>query len=129
MRELFQHKGQTLSYRHEWIQGTLWVHVNGKIYSVETQSKSRKNRKGQSGAAHNQVIAPMPGKVTKVLVQAGQAVTKGQAVVVMEAMKMEYTLKAELSGPVEKVMAQVGSQVSLGDVLVQVGQQIMKDEA
>lgn len=129
MRDLFQHKGQTLSYKCEWIQGTLWVHVNGKIYSIESQSKGRKSRKGQSGAAHNQVMAPMPGKVTKVLVQQGQVVTKGQPVVVMEAMKMEYTLKAELPGPIEKVMAQVGAQVSLGDVLVQIEQEKPKTEA
>ena len=119
MRELFTHNGKKLSYVSEWIQGTLWVHVNGKTYSLEG-SGSKRGRKAQVGSSHEKVLAPMPGKVTKVLVQEGQSVAKGQAVVVMEAMKMEYTLKAELDGPIDKVLAKVGSQVSLGDLLVQI---------
>ena len=123
MREIFNLNGKKISYVSEWIQGTLWVHVNGKTFTLEANQGSRKNRKGHSGIAHNKVMAPMPGKVTKVLVQEGQEVEKGQAVVVMEAMKMEYTLKSEISGPVEKVLAKVGSQVSLGDILVQIAQE------
>lgn len=122
MREIFNYKGQKLSYVSEWIQGTLWVHVNGKIFSVESQVTKR-NRKGNVGIAHNKVTAPMPGKVTKVFVKEGQVVEKGQPVVVMEAMKMEYTLKSEIGGPVEKVKAVVGAQVSLGDMLVQIAQE------
>lgn len=122
MREIFSYKGQKLSYVSEWIQGTLWVHVNGKIFSVESQGTKR-NRKGNVGIAHNKVTAPMPGKITKVFVKEGQIVEKGQPVVVMEAMKMEYTLKSEIGGPVEKVKAVVGAQVSLGDMLVQISQE------
>lgn len=123
MRELFNHNGKNVSYVSEWIQGTLWVHVNGKTFNIEGAQNSKKNRKGSAGTSHNKVMAPMPGKVTKVLVQEGQIVDKGQAVVVMEAMKMEYTLKSDLAGPVEKVKATVGAQVSLGDVLVQIAQE------
>ncbi len=123
MREIFNLKGQKLSYISEWIQGTLWVHVNGKTFSIDSSQNSKRNRKGSAGIAGNKVLAPMPGKVTKVLVTEGQAVEIGQAVVVMEAMKMEYTLKAEVPGPVEKVKATVGSQVSLGDILVQIAQE------
>ena len=122
MREIFTSKSTKLSYVSEWIKGTLWVHVNGKTFSLESAQNSKKNRKGSAGIAHNKIMAPMPGKVTKVLVKEGQIVEKGQPVVVMEAMKMEYTLKTELAGPVEKVKAIVGSQVSLGDVLVQIAQ-------
>ena len=123
MREIYSLNGKKISYVSEWIQGTLWVHVNGKIYSVDSTLRSKRNRKGQGGPAHNQVMAPMPGKVTKVLVKEGDRVSKGQAVVVMEAMKMEYTLKTDLAGPIEKVLAKVGSQVSLGDILVQISQE------
>lgn len=123
MREIFNHQGTKLSYVSEWIQGILWVHVNGKTFSMDPSQNSKRNRKGQVGVAHNKVMAPMPGKVTKVLVKEGQMVEKGQAVVVMEAMKMEYTLKADLAGPVEKVKAIAGAQVSLGDILVQIAQE------
>ncbi len=122
MKETFEFKGKKLSYDFEWIRGTLWVHVNGKTLAIEPAS-SRKNRRQEKGVAHNKVLAPMPGKITKVLVKEGDVVKKGQAVVVMEAMKMEYTLKAELEGPVEKVQAQVNTQVSLGDLLVQIQQE------
>lgn len=63
----------------------------------------------------------MPGKVTKVAVQKGESVTKGQALVVMEAMKMEYTLEADRDGKVNEVNVEAGRQVALGEVLVRVG--------
>jgi acetyl/propionyl-CoA carboxylase alpha subunit len=120
MSESFSFGGKKLSYISEWINGTLWVFVNGKTFSVDASENLRKSRRGFVGISHNKV---MPGKVTKVLVKEGQKVTKGQAVVVMEAMKMEYTLKADLAGPIEKVKASVGAQVSLGDILVQIAQE------
>jgi biotin carboxyl carrier protein len=60
----------------------------------------------------------MPGKVTKIFVQPQQEISVGQAVVVMEAMKMEYTLKSELNTTVESVEITVGDQVQLGQILV-----------
>jgi acetyl/propionyl-CoA carboxylase alpha subunit len=123
MREIFTYGGKKLSYVSEWIQGTLWVHVDGKTFAIEGVGQSRKSRKTSEGSDQNKVSAPMPGKVTKVLIQEGQKVEKGQAVVVMEAMKMEYTLKAEIAGPIAKVAAKVGSQVSLGDLLVEIMQE------
>ena len=63
----------------------------------------------------------MPGKVTQVMVQVGATVRKGQTLLVMEAMKMEYTLAADQDGPVTEVAVQAGAQVGLGDVLVQLG--------
>ncbi len=123
MRQIFSYKSQKISYVSEWIQGTLWLHVGGKTFTFESSQVAKKSRKGHIGLAHNKIIAPMPGKITKVLVVEGQVVEKGQAVVVMEAMKMEYTLKTELAGPVEKVKIIVGSQVSLGDILVQINQE------
>jgi biotin carboxyl carrier protein len=127
MREIFHHLGQSVTYEYQWIQGTLWLHVNGKTYSIQAEQKNFKSRKAQAAVSHNRVLAPMPGKVTKVLVKTGQIVMKGQPVVVMEAMKMEYTLKAELAGPIEKIMAEVGSQVSLGDILIEIEQSLTVD--
>jgi len=67
------------------------------------------------------IAAPMPGKITRVAVNMGEAVTKGQALVVMEAMKMEYTLEADRDGKIEEVGVKVGQQVALGEVLLRVG--------
>ena len=61
----------------------------------------------------------MPGKITKVFVKEGQAVAIGEPLIVMEAMKMEYTLKSDLKTTVEKVLVKVDQQVVLGQLLVQ----------
>ena len=61
----------------------------------------------------------MPGKVTKLFVSENQIVNKGDALLVMEAMKMEYTLKADISAKVEKIFYKISDQVSLGYLLIQ----------
>jgi 3-methylcrotonyl-CoA carboxylase alpha subunit len=60
----------------------------------------------------------MPGKVIKVLVQAGDVVNEGQVLVLLEAMKMEHSLRAPHSGTVAAVRAGEGEQVEAGQVLV-----------
>ncbi|HKG13725.1 MAG TPA: acetyl-CoA carboxylase biotin carboxyl carrier protein subunit [Pyrinomonadaceae bacterium] len=76
-----------------------------------------------AGAAHAhdagraQVVAPMPGKVVRVLVEAGQQVEAGQGVVVVEAMKMQNELKSPKSGTVAGLRAEAGATVNAGDVL------------
>ncbi len=66
----------------------------------------------------NVVKAPMPGKVLSVLAKAGAAVTRGETLAVLEAMKMEHALVAPRDGVVEAVHASAGQQVADGDVLV-----------
>jgi propionyl-CoA carboxylase alpha chain len=63
------------------------------------------------------LVAPMPGTVVQVPVVEGQAVTAGEPVVVLEAMKMEHTVRAPDDGAVAGVMVRVGDQVERGDVL------------
>jgi 3-methylcrotonyl-CoA carboxylase alpha subunit len=67
---------------------------------------------------HGRLTAPMPGKVIAILVEEGATVTKGQPVIVLEAMKMEHTLKAPADGAVTHLRFQVGDQVSEGVELV-----------
>ena len=66
----------------------------------------------------NNVKAPMPGKVLSVLARPGKAVTRGETLAVLEAMKMEHALAAPRDGVVEAVHAVAGQQVADGDVLV-----------
>ena len=68
-------------------------------------------------AGDGQVRAPMPGKVTQVLVKAGDKVAKGQALLTLEAMKMEHTLTAAFDGVVEALSAELSAQVSEGALL------------
>ncbi|HXJ33965.1 MAG TPA: biotin/lipoyl-containing protein [Candidatus Eisenbacteria bacterium] len=74
---------------------------------------------GAAGAGSGSVVAPMPGKVVKVLVAVGDAVTAGQPLVVVEAMKMETTLAAEIDGTVRALGATPGAMVDAGAVLVE----------
>ena len=66
------------------------------------------------------IKAPMPGKILEVLAKNGQKVEKGDALVIMEAMKMEYTLKAPRSGRVKGLSAKVGEQVSDATPLLEI---------
>ena len=63
-------------------------------------------------------VAPMPGKVVKVHVAEGQDVSKGDALVVLEAMKMEQTLAAPADGTVQAIHVSEGDQVDGGQVLL-----------
>jgi acetyl/propionyl-CoA carboxylase alpha subunit len=69
-------------------------------------------------AADGQIRSPMPGKVTQLSVKPGDKVTKGQPLLVLEAMKMEHALNAPFDGTVETVAVALGGQVSEGAVLV-----------
>ena len=71
--------------------------------------------------AEGSLLAPMPGTVIAVRVEAGATVTTGQPVLVMEAMKMQHTISAPTDGVVTDLTVAVGDQVTAGAVLAVVG--------
>jgi len=73
---------------------------------------------GEAPAEGGRLTAPMPGKVVSVAVQAGDVVRQGQALAVMEAMKMEHTLAAPFDGTVAEVLYAAGDQVAEGAELL-----------
>jgi 3-methylcrotonyl-CoA carboxylase alpha subunit len=73
---------------------------------------------GEGAAPGGRLTAPMPGKVVSVLVKTGDAVKSGQAVAVMEAMKMEHTLTAPRDGTVTELLYAAGDQVAEGAELL-----------
>lgn len=77
--------------------------------------------RGGRGLAAPEITAPMPGKVLKVLVVEGDTVAHGQALVVLEAMKMETKLYAESAAVVKKIRVAAGDTVDHGAVLVELG--------
>jgi acetyl/propionyl-CoA carboxylase alpha subunit len=120
----FQFNGKKLEGHGQVIKDKLWIYLNGETFIVDhgdNQGKgsvrSRKKLDGRSTS--DAVIAPMPGKITKILCQNKSAIILGQALVVMEAMKMEYTLKSEMTGEVLQINVKEGQQVALGDILIQ----------
>jgi len=73
-----------------------------------------------ASAADGAILAPMPGKVIAVDVAAGEAVTKGQRLLVLEAMKMEHALTAPFDGTVDELDVSEGQQVQVEALLAKV---------
>jgi biotin carboxyl carrier protein len=64
-----------------------------------------------------EIVAPMPGRVIRLLVAAGDAVEAGQGLLVVEAMKMQNEIRSPKSGKIERLLAREGQNVNAGDVL------------
>ena len=95
-----------------------WVTVNGQTV-VLTKASGAKRR----GAGHDQgagLVAPMPGLVRSVNVAEGEAVSKGQTLLVLEAMKMEIRIQAPRDGSVKKLLVQPGQTVEREQVLIEI---------
>jgi len=73
-----------------------------------------------SSSEHESAYAPMPGQVLRVMVEVGQRVSAGDALVILEAMKMEQTLRASAEGVVEAIHVKQGDVVAPGDRLVEI---------
>src|SRR5215216_5925894 len=87
-----------------------WVTVNGQTFMLTKSSSARKSSGGHHHAA-GELTAPMPGQVRAVNVSKGQAVTKGQTLLLLEAMKMEIRVQARRDGVVKKLFVQEGQTV------------------
>jgi 3-methylcrotonyl-CoA carboxylase alpha subunit len=72
----------------------------------------------EGDAAGDSIIAPMPGLVKIVNAKAGQAVAKGDPLIVLEAMKMEHTLSAPRDGTIAEILVAEGDQVTDGTMLL-----------
>jgi biotin carboxyl carrier protein len=96
------------------------VHTGNDAYAI-TLSDPKRLRAGQS-AGHQadgtaRIVAPMPGKVVRVLVEQGATVEAGQGLVVVEAMKMQNEMKSPRAGIVTELPVAAGATVNTGDVL------------
>ena len=106
--------------------GDLVVHVNGRAVVVTGGAPRFGARQARAGAAaagaapgqSARVLAPMPGRITRVLVKAGDRVAARQGLVVVEAMKMENELRAPRAGTVAEVRAVEGALVEANAVLI-----------
>jgi len=119
----------------EIVGGTGEVTINGKPYKITIENRDYSNvgndtRPIQTSklsvgtvapAAGGSLIAPIPGLVLDVMVNVGDRVEAGQAVVILEAMKMENSLVANASGTVREINVQKGVQVNTGDLIMIIG--------
>jgi biotin carboxyl carrier protein len=87
----------------------------------QAEKKARRGR--GAGHKHDTLEAQMPGVVRKVLVAVGETVERGQALVVLEAMKMEIQVAAPHAGVIEQIAVREGETVQRGQLLVDLREQ------
>jgi len=100
--------------------GSLTLHTGMAEFTAEVEDPRawRGRRHGSFEAeGRQQITAPMPGKIVRVLVNTGDAVEVGQGLLVVEAMKMQNEIRSPKSGRVEKLFVEEGQAVNAGDVL------------
>lgn len=112
--------GRPIEVRVEPAHDGLAIHAAGREFRAEI-ADPRAWRRGQGGAAalegRQQVIAPMPGKVVRLLVAAGARIEAGQAIAVVEAMKMQNEIRSPKSGTLERLLVKEGQPVNAGEVI------------
>jgi biotin carboxyl carrier protein len=84
---------------------------------VDPRAWSGRRHSALEAEGRQQVVAPMPGKVVRLLVKIGDTVEAGQGLLVIEAMKMQNEIRSPKSGVVERLLAQEGQAVNAGEIL------------
>jgi len=112
--------GTAYEVKRERTPTDLHVWVKNSRFAAEVRDpRSLRSRKAAAGAGEGpqKLVAPMPGKVVRVLLPADSPVEAGQGVIVVEAMKMQNELKSSKKGTVKQVLVAEGASVTAGDVL------------
>ncbi|WP_340317821.1 acetyl/propionyl/methylcrotonyl-CoA carboxylase subunit alpha [Rhizorhabdus argentea] len=107
-----------LRARNSLVDGERLLFLDGEAWPFETPRAD--HAVGGGAVSDGSLLAPMPGKVIAIEVSQGATVTKGQKLLVLEAMKMEQAMLAPFDGVVAELRASVGGQVSEGMMLVRV---------
>lgn len=113
-------QGESFEVRIERVGAELRGTVQGREYQLAIHDPREWNR-NRAGAAEaegrQQVLAPMPGKVVRVLVTTGEEVQAGQGLMVVEAMKMQNEIRAPKSGKIERLSVTEGQTVNAGEIV------------
>jgi biotin carboxyl carrier protein len=102
------------------LEGKLKLQSGPHEFTAEVQDpRAWRGRKhgGLEAEGRQQVLAPMPGKVIRLLVKEGGPVQAGQGLIVIEAMKMQNEIRSPKSGKVERLLAKEGQTVNVGEIL------------
>ncbi len=101
----------------------VWIDGDAAGTPVDLSFVELATTAGQHKSAEGSLDAPMPGVVVEVLVAAGDRVSAGDTLLVLEAMKMEHQVHAPADGVVKRVLGRAGAQVSEGDRLIELGEE------
>lgn len=89
-----------------------WIFVDGQVHQLEIGSVDSRRRK--SGAAGHELSSPMPATVVKILVEPGATVSRGDSLMMLEAMKMELSIRAPRDGVVSAIHCKAGDLIAPG---------------
>jgi len=95
----------------------VWVFIDGATFQVEVASAQQDHVRRRDRSCHDALSAPMPATVTRILVEPGQQVARGDTLVLLEAMKMEMPVKAPRAARVVAINCGVGELVQPGAAL------------
>ncbi|MGE5323332.1 MAG: biotin/lipoyl-containing protein [Actinomycetota bacterium] len=115
--------GKSYEVKQENTGGESNIVVRGVRFPAQVRDpRSLRSRRGADtgGEGPKKIVAPMPGKVVRILASVGASVEHGQGVIVIEAMKMQNELKAPKKGTVKKLNVTEGSAVEAGQPLAEV---------
>ena len=112
-------EGQAYEIKRERTATDLHLWVGSARYAVQVRDPRslRSRRGGGDDLGPRKLVAPMPGKVVRVLARQDAEVEAGQGLLVVEAMKMQNEIKSPKKGVVRKMIAVPGANVNAGDVL------------
>ena len=115
------HNGRNYEAKREYsLMGETHIIVGSERFSAEVRDpRSLRSRRAAAGAEAGpaKILAPMPGKIVRLLVAEGDQVEAGQGLVVVEAMKMQNEIKATKNGKVTRIAVGEASAVNAGDLL------------
>lgn len=96
------------------------VYINGKFFQIEKKSAWQMLRRKEERVKKRDIKTTMPGRIIKILVREGERVKEGQAVLVLEAMKMQNEIKSPQSGIITKLNPKTSDSVETGSILFSV---------
>ena len=120
---LVQGEGST-TFSIDNMDGSVDVMVDGSTTTVQLQTErdlllEKYGMSSSDAASHTNLKAPMPGLVVRIDVAVGDTVSKGDPLLVLEAMKMENEIKAAADGKVARIHVKAGDPVAKGDLLLE----------
>ena len=108
---------------HLWLQKegeSLWIHYNGQTWHWKPKEIQLKETEENIEKSEGFILSPMPGRIQNIFVEKGNSVKKGDDLLMISAMKMEYTFKAEGSGTVLEVHCHLEEVVDMNQVLMKI---------
>lgn len=116
---LFQSENKVVNVYAAEDDDHYYAFIEGEAYTFEKVKEEEKSFEADAGSSdREEIFPPMPGSVVKVVAEKGQKVAEGDALIIVEAMKMETSLYASIDGVVTEINVEAGQQVGSDDILI-----------